>query len=75
MNDYRNIQKFGRRLADLRQRSGKIQREVAAALDVTPQAVSKWERGLSCPDVLMLNDLASALGVTIANLFEANAAE
>lgn len=75
MNDYRNIQKFGRRLADLRQRSGKTQREVAAALDVTPQAVSKWERGLSCPDVLMLNDLASALGVTIANLFEANAAE
>lgn len=75
MNDYRNIQKFGRRLAVLRQRSGKTQREVAAALDVTPQAVSKWERGLSCPDVLMLNDLASALGVTIANLFEANAAE
>lgn len=75
MNDYRNIQKFGRRLADLRQRSGKTQREVAAALDVTPQAVSKWERGLSCPDVLMLSDLASALGVTIANLFEANAAE
>ena len=73
MNDYKNMEKFGRRLADLRLQSGKKQREVAKALGVTPQAVSKWERGLSCPDILMLGELASALGVAIADLFEANA--
>jgi DNA-binding XRE family transcriptional regulator len=67
-----NTEEFGRRLADLRRQSGKKQREVADELGVTPQAVSKWERGLSCPDILMLDELASSLGVSIAELFEKN---
>ena len=64
-----NTEEFGRRLATLRQQSGKKQREVADELGVTPQAVSKWERGLSCPDILMLDELSSSLGVSIAALF------
>lgn len=64
-----NTEEFGRRLASLRRQSGKKQREVADELGVTPQAVSKWERGLSCPDILMLNELSSSLGVSIAALF------
>ena len=65
-----NTEEFGRRLANLRRQSGKKQREVADELGVTPQAVSKWERGLSCPDILMLDELSSSLGVSIAALFE-----
>ena len=64
-----NTEEFGRRLATLRQQSGKKQREVADELGVTPQAVSKWERGLSCPDILMLDELSTSLGVSIAALF------
>lgn len=64
-----NTEEFGRRLASLRRQSGKKQREVADELGVTPQAVSKWERGLSCPDILMLDELSSSLGVSIAALF------
>ena len=67
-----NTEEFGRRLAKLRRQMGKKQREVADDLGVTPQAVSKWERGLSCPDILMLDELASSLGVSIAELFEKN---
>ena len=64
-----NTEEFGRRLAELRHKTGKKQRQVAEELGVTPQAVSKWERGLSCPDILMLDELSASLGVTIADLF------
>ena len=67
-----NTEEFGRRLAKLRRQMGKKQREVADDLGVTPQAVSQWDRGLSCPDILMLDELASSLGVSIAELFEKN---
>ena len=64
-----NTEEFGRRLANLRNKTGKKQREVAEELGITPQAVSKWERGLSCPDILMLDEISSSLGVSIAELF------
>ena len=67
-----NTEEFARRLSQLRHKAGKKQHQVADALGVTPQAVSKWERGLSCPDILMLDELASSLRVTIADLFEKN---
>ena len=69
-----NTEEFGRRLAKLRRQLGKKQREVADDLGITPQAVSKWERGISCPDILMLDELATSLGVSIAKLFEENEA-
>lgn len=69
-----NTVEFGRRIAGLRHQSGKKQREVADDLGVTPQAVSKWERGLSCPDILVLDELSSSLGVSIAMLFGENEA-
>jgi len=40
------------------------QEEMARRLGVTPQAVSKWERGMSIPDVTMLLDIARLLGVS-----------
>ena len=65
-----NTEKFGRRLAELRRQSGKKQRQIADELGLTPQAIAKWERGLSCPDILIVDELATAFGVTIAKLFE-----
>ena len=38
---------------------------------VTPQAVSKWERELSCPDIILLPEIARVLGVSIAYLLGA----
>jgi transcriptional regulator with XRE-family HTH domain len=37
-------------------------------MGVSPQAVSKWERGLACPDLVFLDDLADLLDVSIEEL-------
>lgn len=42
---------FGRFLAQLRREKGMTQKELAATLYVSDKAVSKWERGLSVPDI------------------------
>ena len=65
-----NMQIFGRRIADLRRQSGLTQREIATTVGVSTQAVSKWERGLSCPDMMLLDEIANALGVGIIDLFQ-----
>ncbi len=67
-----DMESFGHRLADLRKCSNLRQSDIALACGVTVQAVSKWERGLSCPDILILDDLAKVLQVDIQSLFDAS---
>ena len=64
-----DMKNFGRRLAELRRNANLKQREIATRCSVSVQAVSKWERGQSCPDILILDDLAAALGVEVKDLF------
>lgn len=54
----------------LRQERGISQSQLARKLNITPQAVSKWENGLASPDIELLPKLAKALGVSIDDLFE-----
>lgn len=44
------------------------QRQLAEKLNITDKAVSKWERGLGCPDISILPPLAEALEVTVTEL-------
>ncbi|MBE6927948.1 MAG: helix-turn-helix domain-containing protein [Ruminococcaceae bacterium] len=53
-----------------RLRCNLTQEKLAAALNVTSQAVSKWENGLSYPDISILPELSAILGTTIDALFE-----
>ena len=62
--------KFGAFVAQLRKEKGLIQKELAEKLYVSDKAVSKWERGLSVPDVAILVPLAEILGVTVTELLE-----
>ncbi len=55
---------IGERLSVCRQNRKMTQEELANRLGITPQALSKWERGISFPDVLMLADLAKVLEVS-----------
>ncbi|MDR3318796.1 MAG: helix-turn-helix domain-containing protein, partial [Clostridiales bacterium] len=48
----------GRKIAKARRNSGLSQAEAARVLSVSPQAVSKWERGDAMPDIIMLKRLA-----------------
>ena len=65
-----DINKFAKRLSYLRRKANLTQSDVAKKCMVSIQAVSKWERGVCCPDFLILDDLAKALGVEIQDLFE-----
>ena len=58
----------GALIRSLRTESRMTQRALAQALGVTDQAVSKWERGLGCPDTALLPGLAQILGVTVDEL-------
>lgn len=52
----------------LRQENGLTQRELAGQIGVTDKAVSKWERGLGCPDVSLLDGLSRAFRVDVESL-------
>ncbi|MGN0628229.1 MAG: helix-turn-helix domain-containing protein [Oscillospiraceae bacterium] len=62
---------MGEIISTLRKERNMTQRELAEKLNVTDKAVSKWERGLSCPDVSSLPKLAEALGVPVETLLDA----
>ena len=58
----------GKRIAALRQQKGWTQKQLAEQLHVTDKAVSKWERGLNFPDLMLIEPLAAALGTTASAL-------
>lgn len=62
--------RFGEFVAAERKRLGLTQKELAQRLFLSDKAVSKWERGLSLPDVALIIPLAEALGVTTTELLE-----
>ena len=59
---------IGNRIAMLRRQRGLKQDELAQMLNVSPQAVSKWENDQSCPDISLLPQLAAILGITVDEL-------
>lgn len=60
--------KLGKFIAEQRKSKQMTQKELAGRLNITDKAVSKWERGLSCPDISLLSGLSEALGVTVGEL-------
>ena len=65
--------KIGENIRALRQRKGLTQEQVAQQLGVTYQAVSKWEKGTTAPDIALLPEIALLFGVTIDALFNQDA--
>ena len=60
--------KNGRLIAARRKELGMTQEELGRLLDVTAKAVSKWERGLSYPDVTLISRLAAALHLSVIEM-------
>lgn len=60
----KDFMQIGSRVSVCRQNKNLTQEELAYRLGITPQALSKWERGVSFPDISMLADLARLLGVS-----------
>ncbi|HHV09582.1 MAG TPA: helix-turn-helix transcriptional regulator [Clostridiales bacterium] len=68
-------EKIARFIAQQRRAKGMTQKELAAQLGITDKAVSKWERGLSCPDISLLAALSGIFGVTTGELLNGEKAE
>ena len=62
--------KFNELIVELRKKQGLTQQPLAKKLNITDKAVSKWERGLSYPDITSISMLAKALGVDSAYLID-----
>ncbi|WMJ90013.1 helix-turn-helix domain-containing protein [Anaerocolumna sp. MB42-C2] len=63
-----DINKIGRQIAALRKELGYTQENLAEILNISPQAVSKWENGHALPETVLLPNLAKALGTSIDSL-------
>ena len=62
------MSEFSERLKELRKAANLTQTQLADKLNLHPQTVSKWERGLSEPDISQLGEIAAALGITMEKL-------
>ena len=60
--------KTGTFIAKMRKEKNMSQRELAEYLHITDKAISKWERGLSFPDITVLIPLSEVLNVSLYDL-------
>lgn len=60
--------KVGANIAELRKMRGMTQAELAAKLNYSDKAVSKWERGESLPDVMTLMQIAGVFSISMDDL-------
>lgn len=63
--DYEKIWIF---IARKRKKLKLTQKDLADQLKITDRAVSRWERGLGCPDISLLEELSKLLGVSILEI-------
>lgn len=66
-----DAQKMGAFIAQCRKEKQMTQEQLAQRLQVTDKAVSRWERGVSFPDITTIEPLAQALGVEVLELMHA----
>lgn len=67
--------RFGQLVAARRKEKGLTQKQLAAALNVTDKAVSKWECGLGFPDIKLIEPLAAVLELSALELLRAERIE
>ncbi|MES2799976.1 MAG: pentapeptide repeat-containing protein [Bacteroidota bacterium] len=65
-----NALQIGQRISEARKENKLSQAQLADKISISPQAVGKWERGESLPDIIMLNRIAQLLNVSL-NYFSA----
>ena len=62
-------------ISSRRKELGMTQKDLAEKLNITDKAVSKWERGIACPDTASIPKLAQVLGISLEELMTAKPAE
>ena len=68
-NNYENLkQLIGQNISEYRKLSNMSQLEFAEKLNYSDKAVSKWERGESLPDIVVIKQIADIFGITVNDL-------
>lgn len=62
--------KINEKIKSLRLKSGMTQEQLANRIGVSAQSISKWENGISMPDISLLPFIAEVFGVSIDDLFD-----
>ncbi|MBP2654013.1 MAG: transcriptional regulator, family [Firmicutes bacterium] len=63
-----NCNDIGKLICQLRKEKDMTQKQIADLMNISDKTVSKWERGLGCPDVSLLPELSQILGVNIEEI-------
>lgn len=63
-------EEFGKLIKDLRKKNNMTQKDLGEKLHITDKAISKWERGISFPDLEMINSIAEVFGIPVSNLID-----
>ena len=64
-----NVEKFGKCIAKLRSASGLSQQQLGELLEVSPDIVSRWERGVTCPDIDKFVAISQQFNVSVSQLY------
>ena len=67
-----NCIKVGKLIFELRKEKAMTQKQLGDAMGISDKTISKWERGLGCPDVSLLRELSVILGVNIEKILLGN---
>lgn len=65
-----DCKKIGKLIFELRKDKNMTQKQLADLMNISDKTISKWERGLGCPDISLLPDLAQILGVNVDKILE-----
>lgn len=63
-----DCKRIGQLIYELRKEKEMTQKQVVDLMSITDKTISKWERGLGCPDVSLLRELAAIFGVSVDQL-------
>ncbi len=63
---------MGEAIANLRKQNSLSQDDLAEKLNVSRQAVSSWERNVTCPDLLIIKQLSQLFDLTIDDIVKGN---
>ena len=63
-----DCKKIGSLIYELRKDKDMTQKQIAELMNISDKTISKWERGLGCPDISLLLELSQILGVSIEQI-------
>lgn len=63
-----DCKKVGKLIYERRKESGFTQKQLADKMNISDRTISKWERGLGCPDISLLHELSNILEVNIEKI-------